>query len=231
MRVVFLILVAILIVSIAGVCKDKKKKCSKKYKGVNCKTHKKKVWLLKKCKETCGLCKDSNDDEEDDDEDDAVVDCANVSGKTFQKQILAAHNCYRSKHENTPVLTWSSAAASHAEKWCAYLLKYGVFKHSSGSGFGENLGMAGGGGIGNDPSKQGSSTVKRWYDEIGHYDWNKPVYSSKVGHFTQVVWKNTSKVGCGYATNGEKSKIYICCNYDPPGNYKGQFEANVQPKK
>ena len=34
------------------------------------------------------------------------------------------------------------------------------------------------------------------------------------------------------ATNAAKKTTVVCCNYDPPGNYQGQFEQNVPlPKK
>jgi hypothetical protein len=56
-----------------------------------------------------------------------------------------------------------------------------------------------------------------------------------TGHFTQVVWKNTKKVGCAWNTkscpgNGQANKMpfyKMVCEYDPPGNYAGQFPQNV----
>lgn len=38
-----------------------------------------------------------------------------------------------------------------------------------------------------------------------------------------MVWKNTTKIGCG--AHGS----YLTCRYYPPGNYIGQFEQNVLP--
>jgi len=35
---------------------------------------------------------------------------------------------------------------------------------------------------------------------IALYDFTKPGYSSATGHFTQIVWKGTSKIGCAAAT-------------------------------
>lgn len=42
----------------------------------------------------------------------------------------------------------------------------------------------------------------------------------------QVVWKSTTKVGCGAVMCGS-SRIYTC-SYDPPGNYVGQYTQNVE---
>ena len=47
--------------------------------------------------------------------------------------------------------------------------------------------------------------------------------------YPKVVWKSSKKVGCGIST--KNSETWVCCNYDPPGNYGGQFEANVLPLK
>ena len=64
-----------------------------------------------------------------------------------------------------------------------------------------------------------------WYDEINDpgYDFNNPGYRNGIGHFTQMVWKSTEKLGCG--VSGE----YLTCRYYPPGNYVGQFAQNVLP--
>jgi hypothetical protein len=45
-----------------------------------------------------------------------------------------------------------------------------------------------------------------------------------AGHYTQVVWRDTRRVGCGMATcrQGEWTWRLLACNYDPPGNYMGQ---------
>jgi hypothetical protein len=48
--------------------------------------------------------------------------------------------------------------------------------------------------------------------------------SNGCGHYTQVVWRNTERVGCGYSTcqaQGFNFEVWVC-NYDPPGNFIGQ---------
>lgn len=70
-----------------------------------------------------------------------------------------------------------------------------------------------------------------WGSERKKYNWNQPGFSGDTGHFTQVVWKNTKTVGCGWKKcNGGQGKangFYIVCKYDPAGNYQGQFPQNV----
>lgn len=46
------------------------------------------------------------------------------------------------------------------------------------------------------------------------------------GHFTQVVWKSSSKLGVGIAR--KNGHILVVANYDPPGNYQGQYANNVR---
>ena len=46
-----------------------------------------------------------------------------------------------------------------------------------------------------------------------------------TGHFTQVVWKSTTKVGFGYAANA--NSCYVCARYNPAGNMMNAFQDNV----
>jgi hypothetical protein len=71
-----------------------------------------------------------------------------------------------------------------------------------------------------------------WYDEVNKYNFNNPGFSASTGHFTQLVWKATTDLGCGIAISA-KNRIYGVCNYTPPGNVVGtnnEFKRNVLPK-
>jgi hypothetical protein len=67
-----------------------------------------------------------------------------------------------------------------------------------------------------------------WYDEVKDYDFNAARFGMNTGHFTQVVWKGTTELGCGIALG--RSWIYGVCHYGPPGNVIGAFRENVLPK-
>jgi len=41
-----------------------------------------------------------------------------------------------------------------------------------------------------------------------------------VGHYTQMIWKNTTAVGCAVATGGGMDPLV--CRYSPSGNFIGQ---------
>ena len=58
---------------------------------------------------------------------------------------------------------------------------------------------------------------------------NPSVCHPAVGHFTQVVWKGTTKLGIGRATG--KIDEWFCTwavgRYSPAGNVLGQYQQNV----
>jgi hypothetical protein len=57
-----------------------------------------------------------------------------------------------------------------------------------------------------------SSAVEAWGDEREYYNFDKPTgFSEKTGHFTQLVWKSTTEVGCaaidcGYTEDEKKQR-------------------------
>ncbi len=133
--------------------------------------------------------------------------------------MLRAHNEYRARH-CAPPLSWSKELAEVAQGW-ADTLKFNrcAFEHST-SRYGENLAFF-------MPSTTGDRAVRGWYDEVSEYDFGRPRFGMNTGHFTQVVWRETRRLGCGLAEcNG--GQIWVC-NYDPPGNVQSMFAANVLP--
>ncbi len=74
--------------------------------------------------------------------------------------------------------------------------------------------------------------MNSWYGEIKDYiSYTDPQMTSalfsKVGHFTQVVWKATTQVGFGVARGA--TWTYVVANYNPAGNMwsNSSFVANV----
>jgi pathogenesis-related protein 1 len=135
--------------------------------------------------------------------------------------MTAAHNKVRAEVNPAaatpiPPLTWSSniaaVAQAHAEK-C-------IWEHSSNS-YGENIYATSGGG-----APQG--VVSSWASEVSDYDYASNSCKDVCGHYTQVVWANSLRLGCGMAQCTKNSpfgsgdwEMWVC-NYDPPGNYGGQ---------
>ncbi|KAF7791926.1 hypothetical protein EIP86_002952 [Pleurotus ostreatoroseus] len=132
------------------------------------------------------------------------------------QQYLTAHNTVRAQH-GASALTWSDELASKAQQWANGC----KFQHSGGSlgPFGENLAA------GTGSSYDIAAAVKSWTDEVSEYDPNNPVPS----HFTQVVWKASTQVGCAeaqcsgiFAASFGLAKYFVC-EYSPQGNVIGEF--------
>ncbi|KAK6462337.1 CAP domain-containing protein, partial [Scheffersomyces coipomensis] len=135
---------------------------------------------------------------------------------TFAISILDAHNQYRAIHQVAP-LSWEVSAYSYAQNDADNYDCSGVLTHTHGP-FGENLAAG---------FPDGPSAVAAWYAEGSTYDYST---ESTYNHFTQVVWKGSTKVGCAFKNcQAENWGLYVVCEYDPPGNVIGEEQANVLP--
>lgn len=50
-----------------------------------------------------------------------------------------------------------------------------------------------------------------------------------AGHFTQLVWKDTKQMGVAKARSAAGTKVFVVANFDPQGNWMGQFADQVPP--
>ena len=125
--------------------------------------------------------------------------------------ILKAHNDARAAvGKGLPNLKWNDNLANIAFTYS----KQCKFQHSN-NGYGENL-------------WSGTSGYFTVADAVGGWVGEKKNYNGQAigqgnfgsyGHYTQVVWKNTTEVGCGYAKCG--GNVIMTCNYNPAGNVWG----------
>jgi hypothetical protein len=142
-----------------------------------------------------------------------------TSPSTFESSVLDITNHYRSLHSASPV-HWNSSLATRGASWA----KQCHWRHSGGP-TGENLAL----GYANI-----SAAIYAWYHEATLYSYSDPGFSEATGHFTQLVWRNTTTVGCGVVDCTGKNGLegyYLVCEYWPPGNVvtadNSQFKANV----
>ncbi|KAL6742286.1 hypothetical protein Aduo_015450 [Ancylostoma duodenale] len=72
--------------------------------------------------------------------------------------------------------------------------------------------------------------IKAWFDELAEYGvgqenvltnqlWNRP--NTQIGHYTQMVWQDTFKLGC--YVEWCSSMTYVVCQYGPKGNWLGDL--------
>jgi len=133
--------------------------------------------------------------------------------------ILDAHNRMRAQHCAAP-LVWSDTVARAAKSWVTHLAASCQLQHSQ-TPYGENI-------SGGSPSTQTpEGVVNLWYREKAAYDFRAGGFSMSTGHFTQVVWRDSRRLGCATASCGGL-QLWVC-NYDPPGNMQGDFQRNVLP--
>ncbi|XP_030621351.1 Golgi-associated plant pathogenesis-related protein 1, partial [Chanos chanos] len=148
-----------------------------------------------------------------------------ITDASFKEQFLSAHNEYRRQHQ-APALTMSEDLCSSAQAWANHLLSTKALQHSNTNN-GENLYYAW---SSDTKNLTGKEAVDSWYSEIKDYDFSNPRFQSNTGHFTQVVWKATTEVGVGLATDG--NTVFVVGQYSPAGNMtnEGYFERNVLRK-
>lgn len=69
-----------------------------------------------------------------------------------------------------------------------------------------------------------------WIGEVFYFPWHKPDFTEQSGHFSQVIWKSTTKVGCAWNTEPcGNGMAWLFCEFDPPGNVLGAFVENTLP--
>lgn len=135
----------------------------------------------------------------------------------FISSVLQQHNTYR-KALQLPDLTWSEDLAKDALGWAQHLAKIDNGQHdmSVRGKEGENIwwGTAG--------QFSYIDMVTAWGNEKSSFKYGvfPNCGSGVVGHYTQIVWKNTLSVGCALASNGTTD--FFVCRYKVPGNVIGQ---------
>lgn len=141
----------------------------------------------------------------------------------YQQGILDSHNIHR-RNASVSDLAWSDNMASIAAQIAASCV-YAHDTSTGGGGYGQNIGA------GAPPSDvPGMITNEMYNNEINWYPLPYGVEPDmtnfeKWGHYSQIVWKSTTSVGCatqycpgGLAnTGGGVSPYFTVCNYSPPG--------------
>jgi pathogenesis-related protein 1 len=131
--------------------------------------------------------------------------------------VLERHNHWRADVGVMEKLEWSEEMADLAADWALQLSRKNCgFEHRPDNKFGENLFL------GTSGYFKAKDVVDAWASEKADYNYNrnkcKP--GKMCGHYTQIVWQTTKKVGCAkIECNG--NDIWVC-NYDPPGNWVGE---------
>jgi len=157
-------------------------------------------------------------------------DAGNTPPPTQEAQgWLDAHNAVRRAPQpppRTPLrdLTWSAGAAAVAQSWAAGC----NYQHNANRGErGENIAASAPPG-----NWELTNVVDAWAGEAAFYDYvtNSCAAGEQCGHYTQIVWASTLRVGCAHQVctsnspfvGGNPNWDFWVCDYEPPGNWVGQ---------
>ncbi|XP_077626359.1 glioma pathogenesis-related protein 1 [Crocuta crocuta] len=161
-----------------------------------------------------------------------TVSLPDIENEDFIKDCVRFHNKFRSevypRASDMLYMTWKMSIHGGAKTWarnCQF--KHNVELHSSYklhpnfSFVGENIWA------GSLSLFSVSSAIADWYDELQYYDFRTHKCTQVCGHYTQVVWAASYKVGCAvqycssvYGTGISNGALYIC-NYGP-GQYRSR---------
>ncbi|NXG00508.1 GLIP1 protein, partial [Sakesphorus luctuosus] len=164
-----------------------------------------------------------------------------IEDAKFIEDSVRAHNMFRSKvnpaASNMFHMSWDAALAKTAKAWA----KKCKFKHNTNLEIpgkmhptfprvGENIWT-------------GTATIfsvdralSDWFNEVRSYDFSTNRCTGMCGHYTQVVWAESYKVGCAvhfcntveYFSQVSKAAHFVC-NYGPAGNYPRKPYKAGQP--
>jgi len=148
---------------------------------------------------------------------------ASSDEEEFAKEGLRVHNEYRRKH-GVPDLKLSESLCSYAKEWAKTLAREDRFGHRPDGKYGENIYCM----WSSDPQQNvtAKDACQSWYKEIKDFTFGAEPRVLKSGHFTQMIWKNSQELGMGLARS-KNGRVIIVANYNPRGNYIGQFAENV----
>ncbi|MBA0590477.1 hypothetical protein Gorai_019182 [Gossypium raimondii] len=131
------------------------------------------------------------------------------------RKFLAAHNQARAAVGVGP-LKWSTQLVNAASLLARYQRnKMGCqFANLTDHKFGANQLWGSGAAV------TPGMAVDTWVKEKSYYDYasNSCAPDHMCGVYKQVVWKNSSELGCAQATCKDQTSLTICF-YNPPGNY------------
>ncbi|XVF68165.1 hypothetical protein PTKIN_Ptkin10aG0182400 [Pterospermum kingtungense] len=131
------------------------------------------------------------------------------------QDYLNAHNTARAA-VGVGAMTWDDNVAAYAQSYANQRSGDCNLVHSGGP-YGENLAWS-------SADLSGTDAVTMWVNEKAdyNYDTNSCAPGKVCGHYTQVVWRDSVRLGCAKVSCNNGGGTFIGCNYDPPGNYNGQ---------
>lgn len=135
--------------------------------------------------------------------------------------VVEYHNAVRAELYAGSQMTWNQDIADSAQAYAEKIAQIGELKHDPEKPYGENIAAS-------SERISFAYSAKLWYGEKADYDYasNSCIAGAMCGHYTQMIWKNSTELGCGSAviqTGLYEGGNMVVCRYNPKGNYTGQL--------
>jgi len=137
-------------------------------------------------------------------------------------RLIAAHNAVRAAAGTQP-LVWDARLAAGAQAYAQQLAAAGTFRHSdrrARPGIGENLWMGTSGAFSPEQMVGNWASEKQWFRAGIFPNVSRTGNWEQVGHYSQIVWRATTRVGCGLGQ--ARGRDVLVCRYSPAGNVDGR---------
>ena len=141
------------------------------------------------------------------------------------KEYVKLHNQLREKYFHAHPLIWSATLERDAQHYANYLAQTGQFRHdptNQSRKYGENLFA-----FSRNATPNYAYIIQKWYREGAYYNYetNRCQRGKVCGHYTQIIWKKSQKIGCAsaqYKQGRFKNGYVTVCKYYPYGNIIGE---------
>jgi len=142
---------------------------------------------------------------------------------TLEVRLLTAHNRERLATGVDP-LRWNARLAVSAAQWAKHLAANGRFEHAPINPVddqGENLWAGTPGHFSPEQMVAAWVAERRDFSHGPFPATGRGRNGAMIGHYTQVVWRDTEEVGCAIA-KGQREDVLVC-RYSNPGNVIGEM--------
>ncbi|MFJ3929036.1 CAP domain-containing protein [Streptomyces sp. NPDC090029] len=146
--------------------------------------------------------------------------------------LVEAVNTYRARHQDTPPVTYDPQLAARAQSWAAQCT--GRYESQVSVPSAHLVGQTMYSERYPDTADLTRRAVDAWYREGATYDYarQQSTTGAQTGHFTQVVWSRSVRVGAALVpcTGGNLAGWnHLLVYWQEAGNVYGAYAANVHP--
>ncbi|XP_068613467.1 cysteine-rich venom protein [Brachionichthys hirsutus] len=137
-----------------------------------------------------------------------------------QTEIVDQHNAFRRAVDPSAsdmlIMSYDEDLAANAQAWIDNcILAHGprATRVLNGYELGENLFYS-------NKRTPWADAIAAWHSEVANFEYPS-TQKGTTGHYTQVIWSSSYKVGCGVTRCRRQNVYFYACHYYRAGNFKG----------